>query len=186
MELFEIGDEHEDEAEESKCFPNCCCYISWLKRWSFDCFGACSEEGGIEDYVTPANQEIVTYCKTLVNCKFQGETSNKHDNYTDTSEDEHLVNLGTVLQSMDLFLRERKLSFLGDELEYLELLNTAVSKRCKLTQEIEELREKFLRDNRMFAKIYKDRNIGRYGGECCFFPAHSISINSSKHTQKRW
>ena len=79
------------------------------------------------------------------------------DNKSDETEDQHEVNLGSLLQSMDYEIRQRGDDFTGEEEKFMEYFEMAVKMRKHDHVDAEDHREKMLKDKETFVEILKKR-----------------------------
>ncbi len=121
-----------------------------------NCFGCVTEddENGLFE---AQNHEVADYCKSLVNARFTGETSNIYDNATDHNELQAGNNLGNKLQAMDSFIRGRGNNFTGNEHEFLGYMEEAIKIRCGKRRELARFRKKIARDKTRFVELLRRR-----------------------------
>ena len=79
------------------------------------------------------------------------------DDKTDEVEDEHDINLGSLLQSMDVEIRKLGDDFTGNEEQFLEYLHMAINLRKKKGEDHQEFSEKLLKEKDRFAELIKKR-----------------------------
>ena len=79
------------------------------------------------------------------------------DKKSDQCEDNHEVNLGSLLQSMDYEIRERGDSFTGEEEKFLEFLEMVAILRRHHDVDPVRHRIKMLQDKNRFVELLKQR-----------------------------
>lgn len=79
------------------------------------------------------------------------------DNKSDMTQDEHEVNLGSLLQSMDTVIRERGHSFTGSEENFTQYLELVIKMRRGDGIPATEHRNKLMRDKEKFVQILNAR-----------------------------
>ena len=79
------------------------------------------------------------------------------DDKTDETEDEHDINLGSLLQSMDVEIRKLGDDFTGNEEQFLEYLHMAINSRKKKDESHQEFSEKLLKEKDRFVELIKKR-----------------------------
>ncbi|XP_065065684.1 uncharacterized protein LOC135691674 [Rhopilema esculentum] len=119
--------------------------LSWLEK----------ERTTLEHFMDPHNTEVVEYCLKLVDGKFVGETSNRVDSRSDVTEDQHEINLGSVLQSMDVEIRERGAEFTGNERKFMDYFELATKMRKPRDVPLEQFRQKMLDDKGKFVELLR-------------------------------
>ncbi len=133
--------------EMGNCCSCCKSCSKWIKK----------EEEKFEHLLDPTNFNVVEYCKTLIDASFHGETSNKVDEVTDHTEDKHEINLGSVLQSMDVEIRKGGTDFTGNEEEFLEYLHMAIKFRKPKGVSKKEYKSKVMKDKERFVELLNNR-----------------------------
>lgn len=111
--------------------------------------------------LSPKNQVIVDYCKSLINVHFHGQCDTEdliNSDLTPPTVINSNTTLSDALVAMDELLRTVDKDFSGDEEEFQYYLQACLEARYPKGDIERRVRRKFALDARKFVQIYKQRN----------------------------
>ena len=132
--------------------------------------------GKISHLLDPKNKEVARYCKhVLFGCNFYGETSKTE---TDKNQSKRAINLGSVLQSINVEILQAGKGFHGNEQAFMEYLEMAIKYRKPDHMTLDKFREKIMKDKAVFLHHLKSRQGKPFGICLLLFFSGATTSNS--------